>query len=111
VDWISFDAASGSDLAPRRRIPGTSVVNTNPSKLRFGFNGLALVLWPSPANNIVFALVLAAVGAAMAHINLAVANFAVQVSSSACAWRSFNMIPSAAGRIETAAGRRVGAGL
>ena len=45
-------------------------VNTNPSRLRFGLNGLALVALAGPASNIVFALVLAAVAAATAHINL-----------------------------------------
>jgi Zn-dependent protease len=68
-------------------------VNTNPSRLRFGLNGLALVALAGPASNIVFALVLAAVAAATAHINLAVANFAAQGVELSLYLALFNMIP------------------
>src|SRR6476646_301229 len=53
-------------------------VNTNPSKLWGGLNGMALVALAGPASNVVFAVVLAAVAAATAHANVAVANFASQ---------------------------------
>ena len=68
-------------------------VNTNPSKLRFGLNGLALVALAGPASNIVFALVLAAIAAATAHINQAVANFAAQGVELSLYLALFNMIP------------------
>jgi Zn-dependent protease len=68
-------------------------VNTNPSKLRFGLNGLALVALAGPASNVVFALVLAAIAAAAAHINLAVANFAAQGVELSLYLALFNMIP------------------
>ena len=68
-------------------------VNTTPSRLRFGLNGLALVALAGPASNIVFALVLAAVAAATAHINLAVANFAAQGVRLSLYLAIFNMIP------------------
>ena len=68
-------------------------VNTNPSQLRFGLNGLALVALAGPASNVVFALVLAAIAAATAHINLAVANFAAQGVELSLYLALFNMIP------------------
>ena len=68
-------------------------VNTNPSKLRFGLNGLALVALAGPASNVVFALVLAAIAAAASHINLAVANFAAQGVELSLYLALFNMIP------------------
>jgi Zn-dependent protease len=68
-------------------------VNTNPSKLRFGLNGLALVALAGPASNVVFALVLVAIAAATAHINLAVANFAAQGVELSLYLALFNMIP------------------
>jgi len=68
-------------------------VNTNPSKLRFGLNGLALVALAGPASNVVFALVLAAIAAATAHINLVVANFAAQGVELSLYLALFNMIP------------------
>src|ERR1700683_5500059 len=36
-------------------------VNTNPAKLRWGLNGLALVAMAGPASNVVFAVILAVV--------------------------------------------------
>ena len=68
-------------------------VNTNPSKLRFGLNGLSLVALAGPASNVVFALVLAAIAAATAHINLTVANFAAQGVELSLYLALFNMIP------------------
>jgi len=68
-------------------------VNTNPSKLRFGLKGLALVALAGPASNVVFALVLAAIAAATAHINLVVANFAAQGVELSLYLALFNMIP------------------
>lgn len=68
-------------------------VNTNPSKLRGGLNGLVLVALAGPASNVVFAVILAAVAAATAHANLAVANFAAQGVELSLYLALFNMIP------------------
>jgi Zn-dependent protease len=68
-------------------------VNTNPSKLRGGLNGLVLVALAGPASNVVFAVVLAAVAAATAGANLSVANFAAQGARLSLYLALFNMIP------------------
>jgi Zn-dependent protease len=68
-------------------------VNTNPSKLRGGLNGLVLVALAGPASNVVFAVVLAAVAAATAQANLSVANFAAQGARLSLYLALFNMIP------------------
>jgi Zn-dependent protease len=68
-------------------------VNTNPSRLRGGLNGLALVALAGPASNVVFAVVLAAAAAALAHMNLAAANFAAQGVELSLYLALFNMIP------------------
>lgn len=62
-------------------------VNTNPSKLWGGLNGMALVALAGPASYVVFAVVLAAMAAAMATMNPAVANFAAQGARLASTWR------------------------
>src|SRR5579863_1892944 len=53
-------------------------VSTNPSKLRGGLNGLALVALAGPASNVVFAVVLSIVAAVAAGPSPAVASFAAQ---------------------------------
>jgi Zn-dependent protease len=68
-------------------------VNTNPSKLWGGLNGLVLVALAGPASNVVFAVVLAAVAAATARVNPAVANFAIQGVMLSLYLALFNMIP------------------
>ena len=64
VDWIGTVALpllsaffAGAFLGWGR------AVNTNPARLRFGRNGLALVALAGPASNVVFAVVLALIGA------------------------------------------------
>jgi len=68
-------------------------VSTNPSKLRGGLNGMAIVALAGPASTVVFAVILAAVAAATAHVNLAVANFAAQGVELSLYLALFNMIP------------------
>ena len=73
-------------------------VNTNPSKLRGGLNGLVLVALAGPASNVVFAVVLAAVAAATAQASLPVANFAAQGGSSPILrWRASTTLELRAG--------------
>ena len=68
-------------------------VNTNPSKLWGGLNGMALVALAGPASNVVFALVLAAVAAATAGASPAVSNFAARGVWLSLYLALFNMIP------------------
>ena len=68
-------------------------VNTNPSKLWGGLNGMALVALAGPASNVVFAVVLAAVAAATASSSPAVARFAARGAQLSIYLALFNMIP------------------
>jgi Zn-dependent protease len=68
-------------------------VNTNPSKLRGGLNGLALVALAGPASNVVFAVVLAAVAVATVSTSPAVAAFAARGVRLSLYLALFNMIP------------------
>jgi len=68
-------------------------VNTNPSKLWGGLNGMALVALAGPASNVVFAVVLAALAAATANANPSVANFAARGARLSIYLALFNMIP------------------
>ena len=68
-------------------------VNTNPSKLRGGLNGMALVALAGPGSNVVFAVVLAAIAALAAGGNPNVANFAARGARLSIYLALFNMIP------------------
>ena len=68
-------------------------VNTNPSRLRGGMNGLALVALAGPASNVVFAVILAAVAVAFADPVPAVANYATRGVYLSLYLAIFNMIP------------------
>ena len=68
-------------------------VNTNPSKLRGGLNGLALVAIAGPASNIVFSVVLALAAVFLARPLPAAADFAVRGVSLSLFLALFNMLP------------------
>jgi len=68
-------------------------VNTNPSRLWGGLNGLALVALAGPASNVVFAVVLAAVASATAGVSPAVSSFAARGVWLSLYLALFNMIP------------------
>ena len=68
-------------------------VSTNPSKLRWGLNGMALVALAGPASNVVFAVVLAAVSVATTNLNPGVARFTAQGTRLSLYLALFNMIP------------------
>jgi Zn-dependent protease len=68
-------------------------VNTNPSRLRFGLNGLAIVALAGPFSNIVFAVVLAAVAVFTAQAVPAVAEFAAQGVNLSIYLAIFNLLP------------------
>ena len=68
-------------------------VNTNPSRLRFGLNGLAIVALAGPFSNIIFAVVLAAIAVFTAQMVPAVAEFAAQGVNLSIYLAIFNLLP------------------
>ena len=68
-------------------------VNTNPAKLRWGLNGLALVALAGPASNVVFAVILGAVAVATAHTLPYLAQFAARGVTLSLYLGIFNMLP------------------
>lgn len=94
VDWIGTVLLPAvTSLAGAGFLGWGKPVNTNPSKLWGGLNGMALVALAGPASNVVFAVVLAAVAAATASANPAVAKFASQGVWLSLYLALFNMIP------------------
>jgi len=68
-------------------------VYSNPSKLRWGLNGLALVAMAGPASNVVFAVILAVVARATAGFAPALAQFAARGVNLSLYLAIFNMLP------------------
>ena len=68
-------------------------VYSNPSKLRWGLNGLALVAMAGPASNVVFAVILAIVAHATVGFAPALAQFAVRGVNLSLYLAIFNMLP------------------
>lgn len=68
-------------------------VNSNPSKLRGGLNGLALVALAGPVSNLVFALILAVVAVACLRFSPPVANYFAQGVRLSVYLAIFNLIP------------------
>ena len=68
-------------------------VQSNPSKLRWGLNGLALVAMAGPASNVVFAVILAVVARATVTFAPALAQFAVRGVNLSLYLAIFNMLP------------------
>jgi Zn-dependent protease len=68
-------------------------VNTNPSQLRFGLNGLAMVALAGPASNIVFAFVLAAAALAAQSLVPAFSDYAAQGVRLSLYLALFNLFP------------------
>src|SRR3954451_9400487 len=65
-------------------------VNTNPGKLRWGLNGMALVAMAGPASNVLFAIVLLGVAA---HAADSVTSLCVNAARLSLFLAIFNMIP------------------
>jgi len=65
-------------------------VNTNPSKLRWGLNGMALVAMAGPVSNVIFAVLLLAIAAHSSPAFASVCGAAAQLSLFLAV---FNMIP------------------
>jgi Zn-dependent protease len=91
VDWLGtvilplIVALSGAGF-----IGWGKPVNTNPYKLRWGLNGMALVAMAGPASNVIFAVVL--LGAA-AHTGEAVSAMCARAARLSFYLAIFNMIP------------------
>jgi len=65
-------------------------VNTNPYKLRWGLNGMALVALAGPASNVIFAILLLAIAA---HVGPGMANLCGTAAELSLFLAIFNMIP------------------
>src|SRR5436190_803758 len=65
-------------------------VNTNPAKLRWGWNGMALVAMAGPASNVIFAIVLLALAA---HSHNSLQPLYVMAARLSLFLAIFNMIP------------------
>jgi Zn-dependent protease len=65
-------------------------VNTNPSKLRGGLTGMALVAMAGPASNVIFAILLLAVAA---HADQSIRTLCVMAARLSLFLAIFNMIP------------------
>src|ERR1700685_983054 len=68
-------------------------VNTNPSRLRWGLNGMALVALAGPGSNIVFAVVLAGLAMGLATVAPAGARYFAQGVRLSLYLAIFNLIP------------------
>jgi Zn-dependent protease len=68
-------------------------VNTNPSQLRWGLKGLALVALAGPASNVVFAVLLAVIAVALASFAPAVALYCVRGVRLSLYLAIFNLLP------------------
>lgn len=68
-------------------------VNTNPSKLKGGLNGLALVALAGPASNVVFAVILTIVSVATARLSAPLSDFARMAAGLSIYLAIFNLIP------------------
>jgi Zn-dependent protease len=94
VDWIGTVLLPAlTSLSGAGFLGWGKPVNTNPSQLRGGLNGLALVALAGPASNVVFALVLTIVAVAAAGSSPSVADFARQGVRLSLYLALFNLIP------------------
>lgn len=68
-------------------------VNTNPSRLRYGLNGLAMVALAGPASNILLAVIFAALSVLTGKVEVNVSQFSAQAAYLSVYLALFNMIP------------------
>jgi Zn-dependent protease len=68
-------------------------VNTNPAKLRGGWNGVAVVAMAGPASNIVFAVILGLIAAIVSRFAPGVSEYAARGVNLSLYLAIFNMIP------------------
>ena len=94
VDWI------GTALLPALTslfgggfIGWGKPVNTNPSRLRWGHNGLALVALAGPASNVVFAVILGVAAVKAANLMPAFSEYAARGVRLSLYLALFNLLP------------------
>lgn len=68
-------------------------VNTTPSRLKYGLNGLAMVAMAGPASNIILAVIFAAIAVFMGKVEANVSQFSAQAAYLSVYLALFNMIP------------------
>ena len=94
VDWLGTTILPAlTSLFGGGLIGWGKPVYSNPSKLRWGLNGLALVAMAGPASNVVFAVILAAVARATVTSAPALAQFAARGVNLSLYLAIFNMLP------------------
>ena len=94
VDWIGTVLLPAvTSLTGAGFLGWGKPVNTNPSKLWGGLNGMALVALAGPASNVVFSVVLAALAIVTARLLPAFADFAAHGVRLSLYLAIFNMIP------------------
>ena len=94
VDWLGTTILPAlTSLFGGGLIGWGKPVYSNPSKLRWGLNGLALVAMAGPASNVVFAVILAVVARATAGFAPALAQFAARGVDLSLYLAIFNMLP------------------
>lgn len=94
VDWLGTTILPAlTSLFGGGLIGWGKPVQSNPAKLRWGLNGLAVVAMAGPASNVVFAVILAAVARATAGFAPALAQFAARGVNLSLYLAIFNMLP------------------
>jgi Zn-dependent protease len=94
VDWVGTALLPAiTSLLGGGFIGWGKPVNTNPSRLRWGHNGLALVALAGPASNVIFAVILGAVAVLTARMVPAVAEYFARGVQLSLYLAIFNMIP------------------
>ncbi|MDX1983239.1 MAG: site-2 protease family protein, partial [Bryobacteraceae bacterium] len=68
-------------------------VNTNPSKLRYGMNGLAMVAMAGPASNILLTVIFAAMSLASAQVFPPLSEFSERAAFLSMYLAFFNLLP------------------
>jgi Zn-dependent protease len=93
VDWIGTVLLPAlTSLSGAGFLGWGKPVNTNPSQLKYGLNGMALVALAGPASNVVFALVLTIISAVVGP-GSPVGSFAARGAELSLYLALFNMIP------------------
>jgi Zn-dependent protease len=94
IDWIGTTLLPFiSSLLTGGFIGWGKPVNTNPSKLKYGLNGLLLVALAGPVMNVIFAFVLVIIAVASARALPPLAQFATMAAQLSLYLALFNLLP------------------
>ena len=94
VDWIGTALLpSLTSLFSGGFIGWGKPVNTNPSRLRWGHNGLALVALAGPASNVIFAVILGVAAVKAANLMPAFSEYAARGVRLSLYLALFNLLP------------------